>query len=109
MLSVFQDYSQAVKAFGDHKARTIFANHRALLVWSGTRDPATHEYLRGVLGDCQEQRKSKTRGRGGTSTTHGQERRPLVEPHHLRQGKRGRALLVYGGLPPTWVGQDIGP
>lgn len=107
MLSVFQDYSQAVKAFGEHTARTIVANHRGLLVWTGTRDPATHEYLRGVLGDRQEQRRSRTSGRNGTSTTQAHERRPLVEPHHLRQGRRGRALLVYGGLPPVWTEQKL--
>ena len=107
LLSVFQDYSQAVKAFGEHKARTIVANHRGLLVWTGTRDPATHEYLRGVLGDRQERRKSRTSGRNGTSTTQAHERRPLVEPHHLRQGRRGRALLVYGALPPVWTEQKL--
>jgi type IV secretion system protein VirD4 len=108
LLSVIQDYSQAIDTWGRERAATILSNHRAKLFWSGIADPATFEYVDQLLGREERERQSRTRqAYGGTSTTNAPELRPLVPPHRLRQAKFGTALLVYGQLPPVWTEQRL--
>jgi type IV secretion system protein VirD4 len=108
LLSVIQDYSQAIDTWGRERAATILSNHRAKLFWSGIADPATFEYVDQLLGREERDRQSRTRqAYGGTSTTNAPELRPLVPPHRLRQAKFGTALLVYGQLPPVWTEQRL--
>jgi type IV secretion system protein VirD4 len=108
LLSVIQDYSQAIDTWGRERAATILSNHRAKLFWSGIADPATFEYVDQLLGREERDRQSRTRqAHGGTSTTHAPELRPLAPPHRLRQAKFGTALLVYGQLPPVWTEQRL--
>ena len=108
LLSVIQDYSQAIDTWGRERAATIVSNHRGKLFWSGIADPATFEYVDRLLGQEERQRESRTRqAHGGTSTTRAAEYRPLAPPHRLRQGKFGTALLVYGQLPPAWTEQRL--
>lgn len=107
LMSAIQDYAQAIDTWGRERAATIIGNHRAKLIFAGTSDPETHRYVQGVVGDEQHQRKSRTRQRGGTSTTEAHEWRPLVAPHRLRQARIGRALLLYGQLPPVWIDEPL--
>jgi type IV secretion system protein VirD4 len=108
LLSVIQDYSQAIDTWGRERAATIVSNHRGKLFWSGIADPATFEYIDRLLGREERDRRSRTRqSHGGTSTTHAPELRPLAPPHRLRQAKFGTALLVYGQLPPVWTQQRL--
>jgi type IV secretion system protein VirD4 len=108
LLSVIQDYSQAIDTWGRERAATILSNHRAKLFWSGIADPSTFEYVDRLLGREERERQSQTRqAYGGTSTTHATELRPLAPPHRLRQAKFGTALLVYGQLPPVWTEQRL--
>ncbi len=108
LLSVIQDYSQAIDTWGRERAATIISNHRGKLFWSGIADPATFEYVDHLLGREERERQSRTRQAfGGTSTTSAPELRPLAPPHRLRQAKFGTALLVYGQLPPVWTEQRL--
>jgi type IV secretion system protein VirD4 len=108
LLSVIQDYSQAIHTWGRERAATILSNHRAKLFWAGIADPATFEYVDQLLGREERERQSRTRqAHGGTSTTRAPELRPLAPPHRLRQAKFGTALLVYGQLPPVWTKQQL--
>jgi type IV secretion system protein VirD4 len=109
LMSVAQDVSQLIATFGREKASSILSNHRGKLFWS-TGDPETHKYVDDVLGDREYDRQSRTHTRGqhgSWSTTSAPERRPLVAPHELRQGKRGRALLIYGDLPACWLDEPL--
>jgi type IV secretion system protein VirD4 len=108
LLSVIQDYSQAIDTWGRDRAATIVSNHRGKLFWSGIADPATFEYIDRLLGREEHQRQSRTRQAfGGTSMTEASELRPIAPPHRLRQAKFGTALLVYGQLPPVWTEQRL--
>lgn len=108
LLSVIQDYSQAIETWGRERAATILSNHRGKLFWSGIADPATFEYIDHLLGREERQRRSRTRqSQGGSSTTQAPELRPLAPPHRLREAKFGTALLVYGQLPPAWTEQRL--
>jgi type IV secretion system protein VirD4 len=108
LLSVIQDYSQAIDTWGRERAATIISNHRGKLFWSGIADPATFEYVDRLVGREERERQTRTRqAYGGTSTTHATEQRPLAPPHRLRQAKSGTALLVYGQLPPVWTEQRL--
>jgi len=106
LLSVVQDVAQLVAAFGQDRANTVLSNHRARLFWSGTGDPKTLDYLRGVLGDRQIDSVSRTRGQSSSQTT-AQQWRPLLAPHQLRQAKHGKALLVQGSLAPLWLDESL--
>jgi type IV secretion system protein VirD4 len=108
LLSVIQDYSQAIDTFGRERAATIVGQHRGKLFWAGISDPATLEYIDRFLGHEERERRSHTRqAYGGESTTRGPEFRPLLPPHRIRQAKPGAALLIYGQLPPTWTEQRL--
>jgi type IV secretion system protein VirD4 len=109
LMTVAQDVSQLIATFGREKAASILSNHRGKLFWP-TGDPETHRYVHDVLGDQEHDRQSRTHTRGqhgSWSTTSAPERRPLVAPHDLRQGRRGRALLIYGDLPACWLDEPL--
>jgi type IV secretion system protein VirD4 len=108
LLSVTQDYSQAIDTWGRERAATIISNHRGKLFCSGIADPATFEYVDRVLGREELERKSRTRQAfGGTPTTSRTDLRPIAPPHRLRQAKFGTALPLYGELPPVRAEQRL--
>jgi len=56
-----------------------------------------------ALGRVGEEARDHTRttGAGGTTRSTARRRRPLVAPEALRQLPDGRALLLYGRIPPV--------
>ena len=68
----------------------------------GIADPDTLEYASRLIGDEETSHPSETRdhtGRRSTTSTTGPRR--LLPPESLRCLERGRAVLVYGTLPPA--------
>jgi len=77
-------------------------NHRAKLFLPGIADPDTLEYACRLIGDEERARPSATGDvKGGRSTTSTPGPRRLLPPEELRCLPRGRAVLVYGTLPPV--------
>lgn len=106
LLTVLQNVSQAQDRWGQERAQTIIANHRARVFCSGIGDQATLEHLRTTLGEAQVARVSRQRAglmASGTVSV-SEERQPLAPPHVVRQLKDDHALLVYGRLPAAWIG-----
>jgi type IV secretion system protein VirD4 len=106
LLTVLQNVSQASDRWGRERAETILANHRARVFCSGIGDRATLEYLRHTLGEEEQKRYSTSRPgplRTGSKTT-SSEYRPLAPPDRIRQMQTTQALLIYGRLPPAWLG-----
>jgi type IV secretion system protein VirD4 len=103
VVTVFQDLAQARSRYGE-AADTILANHRAKLFLSGISDGRTLEYLGRALGDEEVAYESRTEGRYGTpSRTRGTRSRRLAPADLVRGIPPGRAVLVYGHLPPAWL------
>ena len=91
-----------VKARYGARAPTVMNNHRAKLFLPGIADPDTLEYASQLIGDEEIARPSVTRDvKGGRSTTSTPGPRRLLPPEELRCLPRGRAVLVYGTLPPV--------
>jgi type IV secretion system protein VirD4 len=103
IVTVWQDLAQVTARYGA-RAPTVLNNHRAKLFLPGIADPDTLEYASRLIGDEEASRPSVTRdARGGRSTTATPGPRRLLPPEELRCLPRGRAVLVYGTLPPCRV------
>ena len=86
------------------RAPTVLNNHRAKLFLPGIADPDTLDYASRLVGDEEVVHPSVTRdpsGRRSTTATPGPRR--LLPPEDLRCLPRGRAVLVYGSLPPARI------
>jgi len=101
IVTVWQDLAQVRGRYGA-RAATVLNNHRAKLFLPGIADPDTLEYASRLIGDEEVSHPSVTRdpaGRRSTTSTTGPRR--LLPPEELRCLPRGRAVLVYGTLPPA--------
>ena len=101
IVTVWQDVAQVRARYGA-RAATVLNNHRAKLFLPGIADPDTLEYASRLVGDEEVTQPSVTRdatGRHSTTSTTGPRR--LLPPEGLRCLPRGRAVLVYGTLPPV--------
>ena len=101
IVTVWQDLAQVKGRYGA-RAPTVLNNHRAKLFLPGIADPDTLDYASRLVGDEEASHPSVTRdpsGRRSTTSTTGPRR--LLPPEDLRCLPRGRAVLVYGTLPPA--------
>jgi len=101
IVTVWQDLAQVRGRYGA-RAPTVLNNHRAKLFLPGIADPDTLDYASRLIGDEEVAQPSVTRdptGRRSTTSTTGLRR--LLPPEELRCLPRGRAVLVYGTLPPA--------
>jgi type IV secretion system protein VirD4 len=101
IITVWQDLAQVRGRYGA-RAPTVLNNHRAKLFLPGIADPDTLEYASRLIGDEEASHPSVTRDpTGRRSTTSTTTTRRLLAPEALRCLPQGRAVLVYGTLPPT--------
>ncbi|HEY6472909.1 MAG TPA: type IV secretory system conjugative DNA transfer family protein [Acidimicrobiales bacterium] len=101
LVTIFQDLAQVRGRYGS-RAPTVLNNHRAKLFLPGIADPDTLDYASRLVGDEEVTQPSVTRdstGRRSTTSTTGPRR--LLPPEELRCLPLGRAVLVYGTLPPA--------
>jgi type IV secretion system protein VirD4 len=104
LVTVLQDLAQAHDRWGRDRADTIINNHRARVIGGGIADERTLDYLARVLGDTEIRQHSSTSAElGRHSTTTSTTFRSLAPANTLREAKPGRALLLYGSLPPAWI------
>jgi type IV secretion system protein VirD4 len=103
LVTVWQDLAQVRSRYGA-RAATVVNNHRAKLFLPGIADPDTLEYASRLVGDEEVTQPSVTRDRSGAhSTTTASGLRRMLPPESLRCLPRGRAVLVYGSLPPARI------
>ncbi len=102
LVSIFHDLAQARSRYG-RQAETVVNSHRARMLLPGVADLDTLRYFSGLAGEEETRETTRTLDAGGGSRTIGVRRRPLVAPEALRQLAPGRALLLYGRIPPAEV------
>jgi len=103
LVTIWQDLAQLRARYRD-RAHTVLNNHKATVVLSGSKDPATLEHISRLVGDARLVRESTTTdAEGRTSTTQGADYRRLAPDHALRLMPPGEGLLIYGTLPPTRI------
>ena len=100
LVSIFHDLQQARSRYG-RQAETVVNSHRARMLLPGVADLDTLRYFAGLVGEEEARDRSYTTGAGGTTRSTARRRRPLIAPEALRQLPDGRALLLYGRLPPA--------
>ena len=101
IVTIWQDLAQVRGRYGA-RAPTVLNNHRAKLFLPGIADPDTLDYASRLIGDEEASIPSVTRDpTGRRSTTSSTTPRRLLSPEALRCLQRGRAVLVYGSLPPV--------
>jgi len=103
LISIFQDLSQIAARYGRERANTIVNNHRAKLIGSGISDPATLQYVSGLLGDERVPELSDSRSEHGRTLTRSSAMRRLAPPNVLRETQPGAMVLIYGHLPPLRI------
>jgi type IV secretory pathway TraG/TraD family ATPase VirD4 len=104
LVTVLQDLAQAHGRWGRERAETIVNNHRAKLIGAGIADSRTLDYAARLLGDAHYLHESSSVTGGSRTETEGSVYRMLAPPHAIRQGRAHSALLIYGNLPPAWIG-----
>jgi type IV secretion system protein VirD4 len=97
LVSIFHDIAQARTRYGE-QTLTVINNHRARMLLPGVADLDTLRYFSDLLGEHHPSPKS-----GPDAHPASGQRRPLAAPERLRQLPAGRALLIYGRLPPTRI------
>jgi type IV secretion system protein VirD4 len=102
LVSIFHDLAQARTRYGQ-QAETVVNSHRARMLLPGVADLETLRYFAGLAGEEEISELTHTTGTGGTTRSTGRRRRPLVAPEALRQLPPGRALLLYGRVPPAEI------
>jgi type IV secretion system protein VirD4 len=102
LVSIFHDLAQARTRYGQ-QAETVVNSHRARMLLPGVADLETLRYFAGLAGEEETPELTRTTGTGGTTRSTGRRRRPLVAPEALRQLPEGRALLLYGRVPPAEI------
>jgi type IV secretion system protein VirD4 len=102
LVSVFHDLAQARHRYGQ-QAETVINSHRARMLLPGVADLDTLRYFSGLAGETEVRDLTRTSGGGGSTRSVTRRARALAAPEALRQLAPGRALLLYGRLPPVEV------
>jgi type IV secretion system protein VirD4 len=104
LVTIWHDLAQITARYGPRSA-TVVNNHRAKVFLSGISDPSTLDYASHLIGEEEVLLPAFTSGgQGGPTTTRSPTNRRLAPPHALRRIPPGEGVLVYGGLPPAWLG-----
>jgi type IV secretion system protein VirD4 len=105
LVTVWQDVSQIRKAYGDH-AGSILSNSRHVLIFGGSKDTATLDWIRQILGDEAANATSVTTTIGDLlsgSVSASQQLVPLTPGNVLREMPKSHALLISANHPPITV------
>jgi hypothetical protein len=105
LVTVWQDVSQIKKAYGDH-AGSILSNSRHVLVFGGSQDVATLDWVRQILGDEAANTTSATSNTGellNGSVSASQQLVPLTPGNVLREMPHTHALLISANNRPVEV------
>ncbi len=105
IVTVWQDVAQIKAAYGENYG-SILSNSRHVLVFGASKDPATLEWVKQVLGDEGAGTLSRTSNVGelfGGSVSSSEQRVALTPSNVLREMPRDRALLISANNLPAEV------
>ena len=103
LMTVWQDLSQISARYGT-RSSSVVNNHRAKVLLSGVSDTATLDQLSSLAGDSDSHHETLTTdATGSRSTTESTVSKRLASVDMLRRILPGRAVVIYGHLPPVRV------
>ncbi|MBI5738863.1 MAG: type IV secretory system conjugative DNA transfer family protein [Mycolicibacterium neoaurum] len=100
-LTGWQSKSQITHRYGT-LADAVLGGHRSKVIFSGTDDPSTLDYVSRVAGTEHVAQRGWSADTGGGRKTVSEhvQREDLLPAHVIRQMRRQEAVLIHGTLPP---------
>ena len=97
----WQSKSQITARYGQ-LADAVLSGHRSKIIFNGTDDPSTLDYLARVGGTVHVTQKgwSTDTTQGRKTVSEQPQREDLLPPHIVRQMRPNDAVLLHGTLPP---------
>jgi type IV secretion system protein VirD4 len=105
LLSVVQSIAQLESVYGRADARTFLTNHAMQILYAPREQKDANDYSE-MLGTFTDQSRSISRsravfnGRGGTSESMSEQRRPLLLPQELKELSRDKEIIVLENTKP---------
>jgi type IV secretion system protein VirD4 len=105
LVTICQDLAQLAVRYDHERARTIANNHRAKLLLTGVSDIGTLDLMSGLAGEqvVREHTTTHDLRSGGRTRATANTMRRLAPTDALRRVEPGRAVLIYGHLPPARI------
>ncbi len=106
LVTVLQDLGQAEFLWDGPGTRTLLTNHHGgRLIFGGTVDLPTLQWVQMLLGETDRKRVAVTQEGvfGHRTRTQSMERQPVATAAEIRTMPRGTALLIAGSAPPARV------
>ncbi|PRE45393.1 type IV secretory system conjugative DNA transfer family protein [Burkholderia multivorans] len=105
LLSIVQSVSQLESVYGRADARTFVTNHAMQVIYAPREQKDANEYSE-MLGTFTDRSRSVSRsnaifgGRGGSSESFSEQRRPLLLPQELKELGRDREIILLENTRP---------
>lgn len=105
LLSVVQSVAQLESVYGRADARTFLTNHAMQILYAPREQKDANDYSE-MLGTFTDQSRSVSRssgifgGRGGSSESESDQRRPLLLPQELKELGRDKEIIVLENTKP---------
>lgn len=105
LLSVVQSIAQLESVYGRADARTFLTNHAMQILYAPREQKDANDYSE-MLGTFTDQSRSISRpsamfgGRGGSSESVSEQRRPLLLPQELKELGRDKEIIVLENTKP---------
>ncbi|KWO42513.1 type IV secretion system protein VirD4 [Burkholderia sp. MSMB1459WGS] len=105
LLSIVQSIAQLESVYGRADARTFITNHAMQILYAPREQKDANDYSE-MLGTFTDQSRSVSRsnaifgGRGGSSESVSEQRRPLLLPQELKELGRGKEIIVLENTKP---------
>ncbi|WP_322104050.1 type IV secretory system conjugative DNA transfer family protein [Paraburkholderia sp. J41] len=105
LLSIVQSIAQLESVYGRADARTFITNHAMQILYAPREQKDANDYSE-MLGTLTDQSRSVSRsnaifgGRGGSSESVSEQRRPLLLPQELKELGRDKEIIVLENTKP---------
>lgn len=105
LLSIVQSVSQLESVYGRADARTFVTNHAMQIIYAPREQKDANEYSE-ILGTFTDRSRSVSRssaifgGRGGSSESFSEQRRPLLLPQELKELGRDKEIILLENTKP---------
>ena len=99
--TILQSWSQGVEVWGQDGMRKLWTAANAKMYLGGVDEPQFLNDLSQLIGDFERNSRSVSYSAGGTSNQHQARFERVLDASDLRALPRGRAVLLYSGIPPV--------
>lgn len=99
IFTILQSWSQGVEVWGESGMKKLWTAANAKLYLGGVDETQFLADMSQLVGEFERNSRSVSYSPGGTSNSHQARTERILDPSDLRALPRGRAILLYSGLP----------